>query len=44
MGTLKAGIVGTGWVSGEYIRAFEGNPSTELVALCGRNEKVGSSV
>lgn len=35
---LGVGVVGTGWVSGEHIRAFETNPKTEVVALCGRTE------
>jgi predicted dehydrogenase len=38
MSTLGVGIVGTGWVSGEHIRAFTQNPHTEVVALCGRAE------
>lgn len=33
---LKVGVVGTGWVAGEHIRAFGANPKTEVVALCGR--------
>lgn len=36
MSALGVGIVGTGWVSGEHIRAFEANSSTSVVALCGR--------
>ena len=36
--TLGVGIVGTGWVSGEHIRAFEDNPHTEVRALCSRSE------
>ena len=32
------GVVGTGWVSGEHIKAFESNPNTKVVALCGRSE------
>lgn len=39
MSTMKVGIVGTGWVSGEHIAAFEQNPHTEVVALCGRTEE-----
>ena len=38
MSQMGVGIVGTGWVSGEHIRAFEVNPHTKVVALCGRNE------
>lgn len=38
MKTLGVGIVGTGWVSGEHIRAFEANAHTKVVALCGRTE------
>lgn len=36
MKTLGVGIVGSGWVSGEHIRAFEANPRTKVLALCGR--------
>jgi predicted dehydrogenase len=32
------GVVGTGWVSGEHIKAFENNPNTKVLALCGRTE------
>ena len=39
MKELGVGIVGTGWVSGEHIRAFEKNPHTRVVALCGRTEE-----
>jgi len=38
MKAFGVGIVGTGWVSGEHIRAFEANPHTKVVALCGRTE------
>ena len=36
MEKLGVGIVGTGWVSGEYIRAFEAEPRTEVRALVSR--------
>ncbi len=36
MKKLGVGIVGTGWVSGEHVRAFEANPHTKVVAMCGR--------
>lgn len=35
--TLGVGIVGTGWVAGEHIRAFKENPHTEVRALCSRD-------
>lgn len=35
---LGIGIIGTGWVAGEYIRAFQANPETEIKALCSRTE------
>lgn len=35
---LGVGIVGTGWVSTEHIRAFEHNPHTRVVALCSREK------
>lgn len=38
MKSMGVGIVGTGWVSGEHIRAFEANPHTKVVALCGRTK------
>ncbi len=38
MADLGVGIVGTGWVSGEHIRAFETNGQTKVVALCGRSK------
>ena len=37
MKELGVGIIGTGWVSGEYIRAFEANPHTEVLGLVSRN-------
>jgi len=39
MSILGVGIAGTGWVSGEHIRAFENNPLTKVVALCGRSKE-----
>ncbi len=36
MKTLGVGILGTGWVSGEHIRAFEANPDTEVRAILSR--------
>ncbi|MCM8757405.1 MAG: Gfo/Idh/MocA family oxidoreductase, partial [Candidatus Omnitrophica bacterium] len=36
MKNLKAAVVGTGWVSGEHMAAFQANPYTTLVAVCGR--------
>ena len=38
MAQMGVGIVGTGWVSGEHVRAFESNEHTKVVALCGRTE------
>jgi len=35
---LGVGIIGTGWVSGEYIRAFKLNPNTEVVAIASRDK------
>jgi predicted dehydrogenase len=32
---LNVGIVGTGWVSGEYIQAFTANPYCQVTAICG---------
>lgn len=39
MKKLKAGIVGTGWVSGEHMAAYEKNPYTELVAVCSTTQQ-----
>jgi len=36
MKTLGAGIIGTGWVSDEYIKAFKKNPHCEVAAICSR--------
>jgi predicted dehydrogenase len=33
---MGVGIIGTGWVSGEYIRAFQTNPRTEVLGLVSR--------
>lgn len=35
MDKLKVGIVGTGWVSGEYIKAFGQNSNAKVTAICG---------
>lgn len=35
--SLGVGIVGTGWVAGSHIRAFEANPHTEVRALVSRD-------
>ncbi len=37
MKELGVGIIGTGWVSGEYIRAFELNPHTEVRGMVSRD-------
>jgi len=34
--TLGVGILGTGWVSGEHIKAFERNPHTKVVGILSR--------
>jgi predicted dehydrogenase len=34
---LGVAILGTGWVAGEHIRAFQQNPHTEVVALLSRD-------
>jgi len=38
MKELGVGIIGTGWVSGEYFRAFEANPHTEVRGLVSRDK------
>jgi len=37
------GIVGTGWVSSEYIRAFQNNPHTKIVAIHSRSKETGET-
>lgn len=37
MPKLGVGIVGLGWVSGEYVKGFTRNPETEVAALCSRS-------
>ena len=39
MKKFKVGIVGTGWVSGEHMSAYDVNPYTEVVAVCGRTKE-----
>ena len=41
---LGIGIVGTGWVSGEHVKAFENNPNTSVVAITGRTEEGASAL
>jgi len=38
---LGAGIIGSGWVAGEYIKAFDANPDTYLKGLCTRDPEKG---
>ncbi len=37
MEKMGVGIIGTGWVSGEYIRAFQANPHTEVLGMVSRD-------
>ena len=39
MKELGVGIIGTGWVSDEYIRSFEMNPHTRVIAVCSRDKE-----
>lgn len=39
MKKFKVGVVGTGWVSGEHMSAYDINPHTEVVAVCGRTKE-----
>lgn len=43
MDMLKVGIIGTGWVSDEYIRSFSMNPHTEVTAICSRSKERAQS-
>ncbi len=36
--TLGVGLVGPGWVAAQHLQAFQANPHTRIVALCGREE------
>jgi len=38
MKDLGVGVLGTGWVSGEHIRAFKANPHTEVRAILSRDK------
>ena len=38
MEELRVGLVGTGWVSDEYIRAFMLNPHTKIQGICSRSK------
>ena len=38
MENFGVGIIGTGWVSGEYIRAFGSNPHTQVRAIVSRDK------
>ena len=37
MGTLGVGIIGCGWVAGEYVKAFHEDPRAEIRALVSRH-------
>jgi predicted dehydrogenase len=37
MGQMGVGILGAGWVSGEHIKAYKGNPHTRVVGICSRS-------
>ncbi len=39
MAQLGVAVIGSGWVSGEHIAAYERNPHTEVKVLCGRTEE-----
>lgn len=43
MDVLKVGIVGTGWVSGEYIRSFSEHPNAKVTAICGTSHEKAQS-
>ena len=38
MNSLGVGIVGTGWVSGEHVKAFKANPHTEVRGVVSRDQ------
>ena len=35
---LGVGLVGPGWVAAQHLQAFQANPHTRIVAVCGRDE------
>ncbi len=39
MKELGVGIIGTGWVSDEYVRSFQMNPHTRVMAICSRDRE-----
>jgi predicted dehydrogenase len=39
MKEFGVGILGTGWVAGSHIQAFESNPQTEVRAILSRNKE-----
>lgn len=41
MKELGVGIIGTGWVAGEHIRAYKANPHTEVRAIVSRDRDRG---
>jgi predicted dehydrogenase len=43
MKTFGVGIVGTGWVSGEYIKAFQRNPHCEVRGICSRRTETAAA-
>ncbi len=36
MEKLGVGLIGTGWVAGEHLKAFRQNPHTEVLGICSR--------
>lgn len=44
MEKLKVGIVGTGWVSGEYMKAFGQNEFVEITAVCGTSHEKAEKI
>ena len=39
MKEMGVGIIGTGWVSDEYIRSFEMNSHTRVIGICSREKE-----
>jgi predicted dehydrogenase len=37
--SLGVGVIGIGWCAAQHIKAFQKNPHTRLVALCGRDQQ-----
>ena len=42
--TYGVGIIGSGWVAGEYVKIFAQHPKTELVGIYNRTPKKATAL